>query len=157
VRTGLGVFLIFCGIAAAGDTQLLYEPKSPDVGPFPSDVLTEPDAAQKTGRKMNLPVSQNCLAQPAACDAELINGLDGFSVEPRIRLCFTQPVANSTIADGVYLIGLHRPTQLIRIGRIFVDPATNCVSAKPDIVLDPGRRYVMFITDNIRDAAGKPV
>jgi hypothetical protein len=41
VRTGLSVFLIFSGLALGGDTQLLFDPTSPDVGPFPSDVLTD--------------------------------------------------------------------------------------------------------------------
>jgi pimeloyl-ACP methyl ester carboxylesterase len=160
VRTGLSVFLIFSGLALGGDTQLLFDPTSPDVGPFPSDVLTIAKPQQKTGRQINLPMPQNCGATPAptACsDAAMLNELDGFSVEPRIRLCFSQPVRSSTIADGVFLIGLHRPTQLIRIGRIFVDPATNCVAAKPESTLEPGKRYVMFITDHIRDASGRPV
>jgi dienelactone hydrolase len=157
VRTGLSVFLIFGGIALGGDTQMLFNPGKADVGPFPSDMLTVADSQQKTGRRVNLPV-QNCEAAPTACsDATMLNQLDGFSVEPRIRLCFSQPVTASTIADGVFLVGLHRLTQIIRVGRVFVDPTTNCAAVKPESILEPGRQYAMFVTDSIRDAAGTPV
>ena len=87
----------------------------------------------------------------------MLNQLDGFSVEPRIRLCFSQPVTASTISDGVFLVGLHRLTQIIRVGRVFGDPITNCAAVKPESVLEPGRQYAMFVTDSIRDAAGTPV
>ena len=152
---------IFVGIGTmlfGADTEVLFSTASPDVGPFPSDVFTVTDAAQKTRRRINMPVPGNCSLSPSACsDAALLNTLDGFSVDPVIRLCFSDRIAEGTLASGVFLIGLHRLWQPITVERVFYDPATNCATMNPNVVLDSSRTYALVVTDTVRDSHGRPV
>lgn len=159
VKTALFSVVIAAQVALCADTELIFNPASPDIGPFPSDVLTVTDPQQKTGRRVNLPVPPDCLSQPrSAClDSGLLNQLDGFSVEPRIKLCFSGPIAPETLSDGVFVIGLHRIWQPIPVERIFLDPTSKCAAIRPASVLEPGRRYVLAVTDRVRDAQGKAV
>ena len=72
-------------------------------GLFPSDALTVEDAAQKTGRRVNLPLP-DCDARPADCqDIRRLNQLDGFSPNARLRVGFSAPVNPKRIEFSIIL------------------------------------------------------
>ena len=160
------VFLFLAG-CLAGATTVVFDPTNPGVGPFPSDALTVPDPAQKTGLRVKLPFP-DCAAQPSTClELGAVNQLDGFSLQPRIRVVFSAPVNVDTLRDGIWFValdnltqeeyGLNRPGDRIPINEVVYDPASNTAYAKPDNVLDQHRRYALVVTDAVRDAAGAPV
>ncbi len=125
---------------------------------FPSDALTVEDAAQTTGRRVNLPLP-DCDAQPADCqDLRLLNALDGFSPNARLRISFSAAIDPGTLKEGIRLLPLDTPSaDSIPVNQIAWDPATNTAFAKPDRLLDQGRRYMLVVTDAVRDTAGNPV
>ncbi|HWP76034.1 MAG TPA: hypothetical protein VNU03_16045, partial [Methylomirabilota bacterium] len=64
---------------------------------LPSDRLTVPDPGQATGRRMTLPLP-DCGLDAAGCDeVRLLNELDGWSVNPRIAIRFSGPVALDSV------------------------------------------------------------
>jgi len=128
--------------------------------PFPADALTIPDASQITGKRVNLPLP-DCTAQAALCaELELVNQLDGFNLRPRIAVTFSGPIDTSTLRAGIFLMALDHPRHdgaTIAVNQVVWDPVTNTAYAKPDVVLDQHRRYLLVITDAVRDSMGDPV
>ena len=143
-----------------GQTTALYEPASLVVGPFPSNVTTEPDPAQITGLSINLPSSNdgcNISSSPGVCsNSALLNQLDGFSVNPRLMVCFSAAVDPATLHDGIRIVSLAGGLA-ISINQIIFDPSSNCAFAKPDQVLDQQSQYLLTVTDSVHDADGKKV
>ena len=166
----LAVFLLLCAAAprlVAGGVTVRWDPRDPTVGPFPTDFLTIPDSAQKSGRRVNLPVP-DCAAAPSDCqDVQLINQLDGFQTAPRIRVSFSAPIDVNTLYNAIYYVPLDNLTkeepgvnvygQTIPINQIIYDPTSNTVYAKPDATLDQHRHMALIVTDKIHDTAGDPV
>ncbi len=153
--------------AGAAGVKALFDPASPGVGPFPSNVLTVPDSAQKTGLRINLP-QPDCLAEPSTCEEiAAVNQLDGFSIEPRLRVRFSGPINPETLRDGVFLVWLDDLTNeeyglqpfgaVTPINSVSYDPATNTAFAEPDEILSQHRRYALVVTNAVRDAKGDPV
>jgi hypothetical protein len=153
--------------ALAAGVQALFEPASPAVGPFPSDVLTVPDASQKTGLRVNLP-KPNCDAEPSTChEIDAVNQLDGFSIEPRLRVRFSGPINPETLRDGIFLVwledltdeefGLQPFNSATLINSVSYDPVTNTAFAEPDDILSQHRRYALVVTSAVRDLKGDPV
>jgi len=151
----------------AGGVAVLFAPDSPDVGPFPTDFLTQLDLLQKTGLRVNLPLP-DCGAQPSAClERDLINELDGFSLLPRLRVRFSAPVNRHTLRQGIFVIWLDnlapgepgaRPEGYTSgVNQVVWDPATNTAYAESDEVLDQHRRYALVVTDAVLDLASDPV
>jgi hypothetical protein len=136
--------------------KLLFDPSSPSIGPFPTDALTVADPAQLTGLRINLPLP-NCQAEPGTC-AELaqVNALDGFNLEPRIRLRFSGAINPDTLRSGVYLVSTGLG-QIVGINAVMYDPATNTAYAEPDGVLAQQSRYLLVVTDAVRDTRGDAV
>jgi hypothetical protein len=122
---------------------------------FPSDALTVEDAAQKTGLRVNLPLP-DCDAEPAECrDLGRLNELDGFSPNTRLRVRFSGAVNPATLKDGIRLAPLgDPPAEPVAVNQVVWDPATNTAFAKPDRLLEQGRRYMLVVTDAVRDTAG---
>ncbi len=152
--------LFFSPVLWSGQTIVRFQPGSPDVGPFPTDVLTVESTNQRTGRQVSLPVPSSCGAQPtltACSDTLLLNQLDGFSVNPRITVCFSGPVDAGTLRPGIQFQPLSRFAPAVPINQIVYDPNTHCVFAKPDRVLNQQSRYLLTITDSVRDSSGAPV
>ena len=160
--------VLFAASAAFGaDTIVRFDPSDPAVGPYPTDFLTVADAAQKTGRRINLPLP-DCAAQPSDCqDIALLNQLDGFNLQPRIRVRFSGPINPDTLRAGIAFVWLDNLTSeehglqplghVTLINQVIYDPATNTAYAKPDEFFDQHRRYALVVTDAIKDAAGAPV
>jgi pimeloyl-ACP methyl ester carboxylesterase len=130
---------------------------------FPSDRLTVPDRAQRTGLRLNLPLP-DCSVQVTVCrEYTLLNQTDGFSIRPRAAVRFSAPVNVATLADGVFFepVGprerVHGAHGRIGIDQAVYDPATNTLYAKPANVLAAGRRYELVVTSSVLDASGAPV
>ena len=153
-------------IYAAGVT-VVFDPANPSSGPFPSDALTVADPAQKTGRRVNLPLPDcsidrfGCILQPG------LNQFDGFNLQPRIRVRFSAAVNPDTLRNGIYFValenlsndefGLEKPSDVIPINEVVYDPATFTAFAKPDAFLDQHRRFALVVTTGVKDIAGDPV
>ncbi|MBZ5621041.1 MAG: Ig-like domain-containing protein [Acidobacteriia bacterium] len=153
-------------LVAAG-TTVLFDPATPATGPFPTDYLTLPDPAQKTGLRMDIPVP-DCGSQYTACqEAGLLDQADGFSIRARAQVRFSGPVNTATLRGGIFFValdnltqdetGIHKPGDRIAINQVVYDPSTNTVYAKPDSVLDQHRRYALVVTDGVLDAGGSAV
>src|SRR5262249_14937103 len=98
-------FLVFQTLLT-GEVLVQFEPSNPEIGPFPTDFLTVSDSTQLTGRRINLPLP-SCDAQPSLCtQLAFINQLDGFSVQPRLRVRFSGPVDTSTLRNGIFFVAL---------------------------------------------------
>ena len=95
LTTAVCSVLLLLPVVVDAQTTVLFEPSSADVGPYPADVLTSPDPSQKTGLRVELPAAPVCLGSDfVSCDLvkQLLNQLDGFSVKPQIRICFSGPI-----------------------------------------------------------------
>ena len=97
----------------------------------------------------------------------LLNELDGFHLQPRIRVNFSGPIDPTTLKPGVVFVWLDNLTseepgtgpsaQISAINQVIYDPATNTAYAKPNDVFDQHRRYALIVTDAVFDTAGNPV
>ena len=144
---------------SASPAIVSFDPSSTTVGPFPTNFLTTSDATQQTGLRVNLPVSSNCSSGSASsvCSNEpLLNLLDGFSVNPRIMVCFSAPVDPNTLQTGINVIPASGGLP-IAINQIVYDPASMCAFAKPNQVLNQQAQYLLVVTSLVRDVSGQPV
>ena len=161
------VLVSFSSSLWAGQTAVLFQPMSPNGGPFPTDALTVSDRAQKTGVRINLPDSvDDCIstASPSVCsNTTLLNQLDGFSVNPRLMVCFSAAVDPNTLQNGIALRPLSGgflgffPGPAVTINQIIFDPSSNCAFAEPNKVLNQESRYLLTVTDSVHDSQGKKV
>ncbi|MCU1336071.1 MAG: hypothetical protein JWO19_1652 [Bryobacterales bacterium] len=152
-------FLFFLPLPLwCGNTTVLFQPSSASVGPFPTNALTIQTATQKTGLQVNLPLPAGCtiLSTAAQCiNTQLLNQLDGFSVNPRITVCFSGPVDVTTLRKGISITAVDHDAPSIGINQVIFDPAAKCAYAKPDEVLDQQTRYLLIVSSNVTDADGK--
>ena len=76
---------------------------------LPSDRLTAPDPGQLTGRRVALP-APDCAVDAAGCDeVKLLDELDGWSVNPRIRVRFSGPISlESLTRASAFIVPLWR-------------------------------------------------
>jgi dienelactone hydrolase/cytoskeletal protein CcmA (bactofilin family) len=144
----------------AGPTTVFFQPTSTTVGPFPSNALTVSDPTQQTGLLVQLPSSSNSCSPasaPGVCSNEsLLNQLDGFSVNPRVMVCFSASVDSNTLQTGISIIPLGGGAT-VSINQIIYDPASNCAFAKPNQVLNQKSEYLLVVTSLVRDAGEQPV
>jgi hypothetical protein len=163
----LGVALLLTGQVLMAAVVVQFDPSKPSVGPFPTDYLTVPDPAQKTGVRVKMPLP-DCNVQPTACtNLTLLNNFDGFDLNPRFRVRFSAPVDTGTLINGIFFVtmenltneeaGINQLGQVIAVNRLFYDPLTNTAYGKPNDFMDQHRRYALVVTDAIHDTAGNPV
>ena len=130
--------------------------------PFPSNHLTVLDFSNATFRRVNLP-KPDCAVRVNDCaDIDVINTLDGFSTQPRITIPFTGDIDVSTVtSDTVYLYNLGDTLTLrgfgqkVGINQVLWDPASKTLVFEPDELLAERSRYVVVVTNGVRDASGK--
>jgi hypothetical protein len=136
----------------------------PSATPFPSDRFTVRAWHNNTFRRVNLP-KPDCAASPAAAvecaDIDVINELDGFSTQPRITIPFTGAIDPASVnSDTVYLVNLGDTLSLrgfgerVGINQVVWDPATNTLALQPDALLQQHSRYLLVVTNGVRDAKG---
>ena len=152
---------------AQAASKVVFNPASPEGGPFPTDYLTVPDASQKTGLRVNLPFP-DCVTYSSTCDEiALLNQLDGFNPLPRVSVRFSTPINPDTVAEGVFLVwlddltdeeyGLGKKYDVMTINQVIYDPASYTAYAKPDGFLDQHRRYLLVATNAVHGVDGAPV
>lgn len=160
-------FCLFAPLLLASGVTVAWNPADPTVGPFPTDFLTTPDATQKSGLRVNLPMP-DCTTAPSDCqDVELINQLDGFQTVPRIRVTFSGPIDLSTMHHAIYYVeiqnltkeerGIMAPGQWLYLTQMIYDPTTNTIYGKPDGNLDQHSQVAVIVLDTIHDLDGNPI
>src|SRR5262245_5705661 len=76
-------------VSSATDVEPLFDLRSPDTAPFPSNRFAVFDLRNLTNLRVNLP-KPDCVARPTDCsDVDVINTLDGFNLQPRLRIPFS--------------------------------------------------------------------
>jgi hypothetical protein len=159
------IALSFISLSAlAGNVGVRLDFSDPSSSPFPSDRYTVRDWSQNTFRRVALP-KPDCTVRVSECaDIDIINTLDGFSTQPRITLPFTGDIDVSTVSSStVFLINLGDTTTLhgfghkVGINQVVWDPATKTLAFESDELLAEHTRYVLIVTDGVRDASGKRI
>ena len=148
----------------ASGVRVKFDTADIATSPFPSDRYTQRDWSNRTFRRVNLP-TPDCAVRVSDCqDIAVINGLDGFSTQPRITVPFTGAIdVSSVTSDTVYLLNLGDVMtarglgQRVGINQRLWDPATNTLVFEPDELLAEHSRYVLIVTSGVRDARGKPI
>jgi fermentation-respiration switch protein FrsA (DUF1100 family) len=129
-------------------------------GLFPSDRQTVPDPRQSTGRRVSLALP-DCGVDPAGCDEiRLVNELDGWSVNPRVAIRFSGPVALDSVTKASAFIVPLAPEPLsspIGLGQLVWDGASHTLYARPERVLLQARRYALILTTRVLDDGGQPL
>lgn len=152
----------------AAGVSVKFDPSRPEIGPFPTDYLTAPATNTRTARRVRMPQPADCQAQPNACqEAWLLQDFDGFNLQARVRVNFSGAVNPDTLKAGVFLVardlvvaedrGLHKPGDVVALNQIVYDSSTNTAYGKPDGAMDQTRRYLLVVTDAVKDGSGDPV
>ena len=147
-------------LAAAG-VSVQFDPSSPSSTPFPSDRFAVRDWSQRTFKRVNLP-QPDCAVKPVECqDVAVLNELDGFSTQPRISIPFTGPIDLASVTPKtVYLLNLgdtftlHGFGQRVGLNQIEWDSASNTLVAQSDQLLAEHSRYLLIVTNGVRDVSG---
>ncbi|MFL6719432.1 MAG: Ig-like domain-containing protein [Burkholderiaceae bacterium] len=146
----------------ADGVAIRYDLSDPAGSPFPSDRFTVADPGQNTGRRVELPLP-DCTARPSDCaDIRVLNTLDGFSTQPRITLPFNGNIDIRTVnSDTIFLLSLGDTVtgmgggKKVGINQVVWDPASKTLAFESDELLNEHSRYVLIVTDGVRDASGK--
>src|SRR2546426_4602777 len=157
----LALLLLAPAVALATTAQ--FDLDTPSGGPFPSDVFTAADPGQNTGVRVNLP-KPDCAARPSDCaDIDVLNTLDGFNAQPRISIPFNGPIDPASVSSAnVFLVSLGSTLgggggKVVGINQIVWEPAANTLHVESDEFLDQHTRYVLVVTNAMRDADGNRV
>jgi hypothetical protein len=137
---------------------------------FPDDSFTTPDRSQLTGRRVKFRqgvdypsvggiVHRRCTqADYSICDAFTeLNKLDGFDLQPRVAVPFTQAIRLSSVNDSDFFISSDAGAFVSGLRQLTFDPVTHILAGISDKFLREGTRYRIHVTDGIRDSAGKRV
>ncbi len=132
--------------------------------PFPSNRYTVFDGSQRTLRRVKLPMP-DCSVRPSDCaDVAVLNQLDGFSTQPRITVPFTGDIDVATVtSDTVFLLNLGDTFtgagagERVGINQLVWDPATKTLAFQSNELLRQHSRYLLLITNGVRDAQGKKI
>jgi hypothetical protein len=149
---------------APSGVQVKFDLSDPANSPFPSNRFTVREWSNKSLRRVNLP-TPNCAVQVSDCqDIAVINTLDGFSTQPRITVPFTGAIDPASVtSDTVFLLSLGDAQtgrglgSKVGINQRLWDPATNTMVFESDELLQESTRYVLIVTDGVRDTAGKAI
>jgi Bacterial virulence factor lipase N-terminal len=150
--------------AFAAGVSVKLDFASPTGSPFPSDRFTQPDFTQNTFKRVALP-KPDCAVQVSDCaDIDVINTLDGFNTQPRITVPFTGDIDLATVtSDTVYLVNLGDTLtgagngHKVGINQVQWDAAGKTLVCESDELLQEHSRYVLVVTNGVRDAAGDPI
>ena len=141
------IALAFPAAALAGTSALQ---------PFPTNLDTVADSSQVTGLRVNVPLPP-CASFPSDCaDDAVLNSLDGFNIQPRIRIPFSGPIDTSTVSSStIFLVG---PLgQVVGINQPVWEPLTNTLYVESDEQLAQDSTYLLVVTRGVHDANGDPL
>ncbi len=158
---------VAAGSALADDSdrvRVKFSLSDPASSPFPSDRYTVRNWGNQTFRRVNLPLP-DCTVRVSDCeDIAVINTLDGFSTQPRISIPFSGPIDTASVtSETVFLLNLGDVLsgrgfgQRVGINQRVWDPATNTLVVESDELLAEHSRYLLVVTDGVRDTRGKPI
>lgn len=150
--------------AHASGVSVRADLDSLDGAPFPSNRFTVFDGSQRSLRRVALP-KPDCAVRPSDCaDIDVLNTLDGFSTQPRITVPFTGDIDPATVnSSTVYLVNLGDTFTLRGIGdrvginQVIWDPATKTLALQSDELLQQHSRYLLVVTDGVRDSQGRRI
>ncbi len=127
---------------------------------LPSDRFTTPDPNQLTGRRVALP-APDCALDAAGCDeVKLLDELDGWSVNPRIRVRFSGPISlESLTRANAFIVPLWTEPLPSPVGltQLVWDAENQTLYARPERPLLQARRYALVLTTRVLDDAGQPL
>jgi hypothetical protein len=127
---------------------------------LPSDRLTTADPSQLTGRRVALP-APDCAVDAAGCDeVKLLDELDGWSVNPRIRVRFSGPISlESLTRASAFIVPLWAEPLPSPVGltQLVWDAENQTLYARPERPLLQARRYALVLTTRVLDDAGQPL
>jgi hypothetical protein len=156
--TRIFCYLSFFSVSLlAANTSVLFQPGNPLIGPFPTNSLTSENPLQQTGLQVNLPPPPGCngpSSSTACVNALLENQLDGFSLNPRITVCFSGPVNTTTLQGAIAISAVGSESPAIGIDQILFDPVGNCAYAKLSQVLKQQTTYLLTVDSSLRDTTG---
>ena len=143
--------------ASGGGVRPLHDPSSLQTAPFPSNRWTTVDKSQNTWLRVDLP-KPDCAVRPSDCaDIDVLNTLDGFNLQPRISIPFSGPIDPTSVdSSSVFLVRLP-DFQVTGINQIAWEPAANTLHVESDQLLRQHTTYVLVVTTDVRDAAGKKI
>src|SRR3954466_11745342 len=150
-------------MALADGVSVRNDP-TPAGAPFPSNRYTVFDGSSDLFRRVNLP-KPDCSVRVSDCqDIDVINTLDGFSTQPRITVPFTGAIDPATVnSDTIFLVNLGDTLtsqgfgDRVGINQVIWDPLTRTLVFQSDQLLQQHARYLLVITDGVRDATGKKI
>ena len=127
--------------------------------PFPTNLLTVADPSQPTGLHVALP-TPDCATNPTDCaDLAVIDGLDGFNLQPRISVPFSAPIDLATVSSST--IRLYDTSCLVcapvGIDQVEWEPAANRLHFESDSLLKEGTTYLLVVTTGVRSGGGTPL
>ena len=151
-------------LALADGVSVRADPNDPAGAPFPSNRYTVFDGTHNTLRRVNLP-KPDCTVRVSDCqDIDVINTLDGFSTQPRITIPFTGDIDPGTVnSETIYLVSLGDVLTLrgygerVGINQVVWDPTTQTLALQSDQLLQQHSRYLLVITDGVRDSTGRKI
>lgn len=154
----------FASANGAAGVHVRFDLASPTTSPFPSDRFTRVDWSQKTFKRVHLP-KPDCAVRPSDCaDIDVINQLDGFNTQPRITIPFSGDIDPASVtSDTAYLVNLGDTLsgwgfgQRVGVNQVVWDVATKTLAVESDALLAEHSRYVLVVTNGVRDATGKPI
>ena len=163
-RAALVTLLATPVFALATGVSVKLDYSSPATSPFPSDRFTRPDWSNNTFKRVKLP-KPDCAVRVSDCaDIDVINTLDGFNTQPRISVPFTGDIDLASVtSETVYLVNLgntltgHGFGHKVGINQVAWDAAGKTLVFESDELLQEHSRYVLVVTNGVRDAAGDPV
>jgi hypothetical protein len=144
----LAAFVLACPAAALAGTSAGQ--------PFPTNLDTVPDATQVTGLRVDLP-RPDCTTHPSDCaDVAVLDSLDGFNIQPRIKIPFSGPIDPATVSSStIFLIG--PGDHVVGINQPVWEPIDNTLYVESDEQLAQDATYLLVVTRGIHDAAGDPL
>jgi hypothetical protein len=163
-RLAFASALACLAIGASAGVSVRTSSTDPAATPFPSDRFTVRAWHNNTFRRVNLP-KPDCAASSAkaleCADIDVINELDGFSTQPRITIPFTGAIDPSSVnSSTIYLVNLGDTLSFrgfgdrVGINQVVWDPSTHTLALQPDELLQQHSRYLLVVTNGVRDANG---
>ncbi len=151
-------------VALANGVSVRMDHEDPSTAPFPSNRYTVFDGSQNTLRRVNLP-KPDCSVRVTDCqDIEVLNTFDGFSTQPRITIPFTGDIDPASVtSETVFLLNLgdtltgRGAGERVGINQVLWDPATKTLVVRSDKLLQQHARWLLVVTDGVRDAAGRRI
>jgi hypothetical protein len=124
--------------------------------PFPSNLFSKPDPTQLTGIHVDLP-KPDCSINVSDCkDIDILDTLDGFNIQPRISIPFSDSIDLSTVSSKtIFLVGPH--DHVVGINQVVWEPAAKTLHFESDEQLAQDATYLLVVTRGVHAADGTPL